>query len=106
MTKIHWVNDEPGPMKSPVDGSTTGLCAVSLCTLSDFQNEPCTHFWQGNLATGTLLRTVSVHMLAIVQMEWRAQSLSSSRADETHLPGADLVRPLGIERLGIERSGI
>jgi hypothetical protein len=45
-----------------------------LCTLSDVQNEPCTHSWQGNLATGAQLRTVSVHMLAMVQMAWRGQS--------------------------------
>jgi len=43
---------------------------------------------------GYKLRTVSVHMLAMVQMEWRGQPLSISRADEIRLLGIDLVRPL------------
>jgi len=43
---------------------------------------------------GAQLRTVSVHMLAMVQMQWRGQSLSVSRADGIRLPDFDLVRPL------------
>jgi hypothetical protein len=42
---------------------------------------------------GAQLRTVSVHMLAMVQMEWRGQSFGISRADGIRLPGIDLVRP-------------
>jgi hypothetical protein len=43
---------------------------------------------------GAQLRTVSVHMLAMVQMEWRGQSLGISRADGIRLPGIDPVRSL------------
>jgi hypothetical protein len=43
---------------------------------------------------GHKLRTVSVHMLAMVQMEWRGRSLSISRADGILLLGIDLVRPV------------
>jgi hypothetical protein len=67
-----------------------------LCTLSDVQNEPCTHPWQGNLANRATLRTISIYMLAVVQMEQRGQSLSTSSADGIRLPGIDLVRPLAI----------
>jgi hypothetical protein len=55
--------------------------------LSDVQNEPCTHPWQGNLATGAQLRTASMHMLAMVQMGRRGQPLSISRADGIRLLG-------------------
>jgi hypothetical protein len=37
------------------------------------------------------LRTVSVHMLAMVQMEWRGTSIS--RADGIRVPGSTLVDP-------------
>jgi hypothetical protein len=40
-------------------------------------------FGKGIWQTGALLRTVSVHMLAIVQMERRGQSLGISSADRT-----------------------
>jgi hypothetical protein len=42
---------------------------------------------------GAQLRTVSAHMLAMVQMEWRCRSFGISRADGIRLPGIDLVRP-------------